>query len=125
MNVADKDLCQELYEVSGWSDTHLRWNQFMSKEAVWQIYESSEKVVFAGYVGYAPAYDLGYVLCKLHRATIHHKWVDGESTYTARISVAKEHKTSANTVYKSESETPENAAVKLAIELFKQGILKR
>jgi hypothetical protein len=111
MNVASLGLCRELYEVSGWSDTieNFRESAHLTKDRV-------------------PAYDLGYLMRKLpHKlegtyldlgvaengeewwAAYEHEWPYERSTYD----------------HEQKAATPEDAACKLAIELFKQGILTK
>lgn len=99
MAVASLELCKELHTLSGW-ETPL--DQFH--------YNEGEPL---------PAYDLGYLLRKLQR---NHVELYGLTTgeWTAR---AYWHSTEqARAEY---ADTPEDAAAKLAIELFKQGILTK
>lgn len=105
-NVASLELCKELYELSGWEPLD---------------YGVLEKAAFGH-----PVYDLSYLLRKLARP--HSYGHDIQLTYTHDL----EHKWQAavhyipHTNYVAEScDTPEDAACKLAIELFKQGVLKR
>lgn len=92
-DVASLDLCKELYEVSEWEADAFR-------------------------DGITPAYDLGYLLRKLpvHISIESHATLDGKGSrwYKAVDNSAEE---SCRAV------TPEDAAAKLAIELFKQGVL--
>lgn len=94
MNVASKELCQELYELSGW-------------KGELPVHTVGAKVF--------PAYQLGYLLSKLNgflptvHQNEHQRWVA--------------YSTPRPGVY--EDDTPEDAAAKLAIELFKQGILMK
>lgn len=115
MNTASSDLCKELYELSGWE-----------ADNAWYYYEVGgtklESVIGNMHKpgdGYMEmyAYTLGYLLrklppyCELHRAIYMDRWVittDGEL-----------HK-----VIEMTADTPEDAACRLAIELFKQGVLK-
>lgn len=109
MNVASLELCKELYELSGWDSYELQ---------AW----SNSEVVTPGHIPLrkldVPAYNLGYILTKLpmfdgtrcwiiepNAKTYIAKWIDGEL------------------VDQCEADTPEDAACKLAIELFKQGVL--
>ena len=103
MNVAAKELCQELYELSGWGgdDPYFNVNEGWYKEG-----RPAQKSVLV-----APAYDLGYLLRKLPSWSLIQKNID---RYEATSSMNNTH-----------ADTPEDAACKLAIELFKQGILTK
>lgn len=100
MNVANLDLCRELYELSGWTDNdHHRY-----------LGEGEE----------IPAYDLGYLLRKLqpfNAADL--QWLGGK--WAAQAVIFGTQPKSERT----EADTPEDAACKLAIELFKQGVLTK
>lgn len=69
------------------------------------------------------ATDLGKLIRKMPRATLHHKWVDGISEYTARISLSGKDKTSANTVLIFSADTPEQACKDLYKELKKRELV--
>lgn len=99
-DVASLELCRELHELSGWEDV----DQFSRKPGFVQKP-----------MGSLPLYDLGYLLRKLPPQTRLFK--ARESTYGIAIGTMVEK-------YKQFADTPEDAAAKLAIELFKQGILK-
>lgn len=105
--VASLDLCKELYELSGWEDTHFYYGGHPTA-----VYTSSSNL--AEY----PAYSLGYLLRKLPSCPMLKKlpkdvvgdWVIGvgiDGRYFEKL-----------------GDTPENVCAELAIELFKQGILK-
>lgn len=125
MNVASLELCKELYGLSGWRErvglqyfpdkfyaTHLRLD--LEEEVIPTMDESYE----ADFI--CPAYDLGYLLRKLPRT---YKgvglcvWAAGSSRWRAEYD-------NSHRVH-FDADTPEDAAAKLATELFKQGILKR
>lgn len=72
----------------------------------------------------APFYSSGFLLRKLHRSAVHHKWVDGVSTYVAKRSLGKALQGSENTVRMFSADTPENALAMLAIDLAKKELLK-
>lgn len=104
MHVANLDICKELYELSGWWD-------------------DDENGARPG----EPYYCLGYLLRKLPSSTTIFK-----NTSTFKDGVH----TSYEAIYKYEvlgdlasiwdrADTPEDCAVKLAIELFKSGVLTR
>lgn len=115
-DIASQSLCRELYELSGWSD--LPAEQWHGYEA--GTYDLPVRV------GSTPAYDLGYLLRKLpegtqlrrnkaeprKRSNWRGEWVVGIYGHNYRG------------VYGA-ADTPEDAAVKLAVELFKQNILRK
>lgn len=134
MNVASLELSKELYKLSGWVGTE--YHYFHDKRK----YQHSDKPVSDGHklnIGNhvyqpvfssdeydsAPAYDAGYLLRKLPvdriytmlRDVIHHG--DGAKTnrYTFRELSGTEHLW---------ADTAEDALCKLAIELWKSGVLK-
>lgn len=152
--VTSLELCKELYELSGWDGTLLRRitgddhkRRFDADLVVHTVYEKVVGVYDAA-VGcdecegvYTdktfPAYDLGYLLRKLPS-------VLGEGTNNVRdLHVAKAPDNYiADYMYRvpkngrlwwhmydraplTEADTPEDAACKLAIELFKQGVLTK
>ncbi len=117
MNVARLDLCKELYELSGWAQS-LYEHELLSGEHYTTtlprkaMEHSSQNI-------YIPAYDLGYLLRKLQTtidylrpSTVSKQWVVKGPWSEDEDSL----------IY---ADTPEDAAALLAIELFKQGVLKR
>jgi len=101
MNTASLELSKELYEVSGWDNG---WYSYWGRGVVAR--DSTEQRI-------CPAYDLGYLIRKF-------KGYGGiEIRYGDTGCIATSH------VWSIESDTPEDAVSLLAIELFKQGILKR
>lgn len=115
MNVADKDLCKTLWELSRWEGC----------ENDGKNYDVN--------IGFYPAYDLDYLLRKLPLerqtefgtdVTLHLYFDSGK---TSRGWVAEY--TDGNYIVleaglSGEASFAEDAACKLAIELFKQGVLK-
>lgn len=109
MTTASLENCKELYEVSGWLVPNME-NHSQAKD---------HRVV--------PAYDLGYLLRKLpqeatskkrggyHYLYLHHGKQDWYAYY-GEIDT---------TEFMASGDTPEDAACKLAIELFKQGVLTK
>jgi hypothetical protein len=98
MNTASLELCKELYELSGWNAPVVSMD------------------------GPTPRYDLGYLLRKLP------KHVEDQWLHIAPITDNKwaAHYMMMGVKSAGQDEwadTPEDAACKLAIELFKQGIL--
>jgi len=110
MNTASLELSKELYELSGWG-TDLEWRS-----------DSTTDIS-----GAYPAYDLGFLLRKLPR------WVeDGMLELSTRQGRFREGWLASYvdmddqpTGVEGCAETPEDALTLLAIELFKQGILKK
>jgi hypothetical protein len=139
MNVASLELCRELYELSGWDKTDYVHYRAPYKAATW--YEGNADVYWkmvrenSGInLESFPAYDLGYLLWKLprHLKMKHQVWhllvMNGDVAETNWIAdyvtVGREcwlHE--GDRARLTEGATPEDAAAKLAIELFKQGIL--
>lgn len=113
MNVASLELCKELYELSGWDDTHWVWDK--------QLNVISEYPTGARFE--SPAYDLGYLLRKLERveggvSLTYCNHQDGSTNYCIYLNETL----GGSFAY---DDTPEDAAAKLAIELFKSGVLKK
>lgn len=114
MNVASLELSRELYELSGWGATEVKWCH---------TDEIGDFVLRLDHPNWKPgyylteAYDLGYTLSKLpndiYLSHHSHAW-----------HIEHDDNNPANQVELT-AETPEDAAAKLAIELFKQGILKK
>ena len=133
MNVADKELCKELYELSGWDETGYEYS----------LYDNSVIQVVGKATGspkFVVAYPLGYLLRKLPDRTDGGKWGltlwkgwnNGEQrdwysvAYThinSRYAFTPDEAT--DKLHLHEADTPENAVCKLAIELFKANILKK
>lgn len=106
MSVATLELCRELYELSGWQSGN------------WHIIGPDEST---------PSYDLGYLLRKLPR--IHkrdwHLFLQPWTRYGTWYCNLRHWQDPYLLVEERASvgDTPEDAAAKLAIELFKQGVL--
>lgn len=123
MHVASLELCKELYELSGWDDTDYTY-YINAGEYSGQVCHRSE--VFDK-DGNMPAYDIGYLLRKLpDEATsekhggYHYFYMHHNSQYWyAYYGVID------TTEFMEYADTPEDAAAKLAIELFKQKILSK
>jgi hypothetical protein len=122
MNVASLDLCRELYDLSGWNETD-KWYGTWYGDEDWAVgvYDPNVPDCY-------PAYDLGDLLRRLPATT---SITRALSDYTARtktfdetVSVPRTH-TALPARWMVRGDTPENAAAKLAVELFKQGILAK
>lgn len=129
MNVASKDLSEELFKVSGWEDVEKKYYQH--KDSRVSIFTQQEWEDFAdeangidGDGDFIPAYDAGFMLRKLEvtadwthgRFILEHYCNNiGEYLWTAKY----------NTIGLAEprARNPEDALAELAIELFKQGVL--
>lgn len=107
MNVASLELSKELYELSGWTGTALLWQPDGDIGLMGPT--SSER---------PPAYDLGYLLRKLPLVRLQHVALESDDLKRWLCSVK-------SVSMAEHAETPENAAAKLAIELFKQGVLTK
>lgn len=128
-HVASLELCKELYELSDWEDTRDDWYKQDGYGA--DLVPSTTSAQFGTHERFElfPAYDLGYLLRKLpddvrraddvpYGLTLHklgdrdfhlNYWWFDDCLYSDLEPVA----------------TPEDAATKLAIELFKQGVLTK
>lgn len=122
MNVASQELCWELYELSAWAETDLQWRfSYESKTSTrkgmtWHVARPHK-----GGLPPIPAYDLGYLLRKLPLDS------EGETpgVYWDQLENAWAADYGNEMRYRQHAANPEDATAKLAIELFKQGILKR
>lgn len=132
MNVASLKPSQELHELSGWDDTYF-FHDFYEKDGEVKKYQLSDKYTYQ-WVNRCPAYDSGFLLRKLPAVIGHSRflnvshvdaandgggWVAGYTTNVDDIIKFK-----VDFSYSVVADTPEDAACKLAIELFKQGVLE-
>jgi hypothetical protein len=152
-DVASLELSKELYELSGWDDTYCKWNNFYYTDGRgnrrldrWRIKHS--RTTTDGKL-IVPAYSLGYLLRKLpdqlgnwehnfvYRLSMkkidhsyffeysnHAWWRDNKAKFT-RAGYDTSSDNLAYGIKPVTADTPEDAACKLAIELFKQGVLKK
>lgn len=101
MDVANLDLCKELYELSGWGDATL--DDMLPLHPDWrEVHPPNPKLI-----NFIPAYDLGYLLRKLRYAN-------------TKAYIKADQKLEQLMM----SERQEDYAASWLIELFKQGILK-
>lgn len=128
MNVASLKLCKELYELSGWYQTHYIWRLY-DDDHLPEWVQTFTNIKPEDYTHtdhhYYPAYDLGYLLRKLSIGVSLYKGAKG---YTFNVGNSIQHSVGVYEAIRSSdlrSGTPEDAAAKLAIELFKQGILTK
>lgn len=116
MNVASLELCKKLYELSGWLSTDFEYSG-LNEVVYWPPeVQAKDPRPFPD----IPAYDLGFLLRKL--------------PVGCYVSKAKAHNTASTGNFRSgrygfpiteRADTPADAVTKLAIELFKQGILTK
>jgi hypothetical protein len=132
MNIASLELCKELYELSDYNfdGTDYRWYCLpitITKGSSPELDYSNWQVKHVSYRGkysviHYPAYDLGFLLRKLPETTSITKQVlngiGARHQYNAGWQ-ATETRWSG-----FEADTPEDALCSLAIELFKQKVLK-
>lgn len=127
MNTAGLELSKMLFELSGWDD----YDPLAGEDMQWHMGHSNERDYHI-----APKYDLGYLLRKLPKSTkqkgTRYALVldfdpDGLATaeyrcyradYRAKIVYID------STIYHNTANTPEDAACRLAVELFKEGVLE-
>lgn len=135
MTVASLELCKKLYELSGWEDTYENqsWWIINGREVEPTVFDPTQRsdYTLSGNREVCPAYDLGYLLRKLVANSIYpevryidpdnHTEMDLAQWYGKWICALVD----IPQYQYSYADTPEDAACKLAIELFKQGVLKR
>lgn len=125
MYVASIDLCKTLFEMSGWGKSHRPHGM--------QLYAVSKNGEYLGITGdkfllkdfdkFVPAYDLGFILRKLPEIRLE-TWHNGQVVikyYTVSGVPSKLER--KGKIVKAEADTPEDAACRLAIILFEQGVL--
>lgn len=119
MHKASLELSRELYELSGWEGND-RW--YMTDPGGKVIGTATPRIFKHdrdyenGYRTDTPAYDLGYLLRMLPPFTAVQK---SDVDFNANFA----HNDGKLEVFRAD--TPEDAACRLAIELFKQGILTK
>lgn len=104
MNVASKELCEELYKLSGWGYTHLRYVELQRSHRI--VVVTARNIDLSKHNELSPAYDLGYLLRKLEMSF--------EGPYSLLDELAK---------FVAIGLSYEDAACSIAIESFKQRIL--
>lgn len=127
MNVTSLELSKELYEVSGWrtkyvicdvlySDVTGGANWKRSWDVPWEV--CNELGQENGYDFIAPTYRLGFLLRKLQSQE--YAW--GSLSFMGDVWTAEYEYANG---FKANADTPENAAAKLIITLFEQGLLQK
>ncbi len=125
MNVASLELCKELFELSGWTQTTYEHELLNGEHYTTTLLR--EDMAHGERNTYTPAYDLGYLLRKLPQ----NSWVgyvdtSGQRGYAlAKTYAWNEKGTDIDRIVQCSADALEDAACKLAIELFTRGILKR
>jgi len=114
-NQASLELCKELYELSGWKNTFASWNLNTG-----QIVTNKQGLNCTPEF-YISAYDLGYLLRKLPERILYYNF---ELLHCKNWKAAYIHLQGINVKYIKSADTPEDAVVRLALELFKEGVLK-
>lgn len=134
MNVSSLELSKRLYELSGWGATlhpeetidgevFPQWVEVETLPA-WQGGELVGDTFFDGTTveDTYPAYDLGYLIRKLPHTSITRLDGSKKHLYVAdSFDMLNESRQSVQ----FRADTPEDAACKLAIALFEQGILRK
>lgn len=133
MNMANLELCKELFGVSGWEadpdgfvwrlhkptgESALMFTGKMLADN-FQFHNSPEAPRFREENDFYPAYDLGYLLRKLPDCALYKI----DSNVLTKKDKYIIHLHPQNNVGPFYADTPEDVACKLAIEQFKKGIL--
>lgn len=118
MYTASLELCKELYELGGWDETHHRWSK--------DIHGNDVVIDTTAAGATIPAYDLGYLLRKVYTwgPVIRLEPIDLEARPDAHKNAYFVWVLQHDIDIRVWADTPENAACRVAIELFKQGVLK-
>lgn len=126
-NVASQALCEELAELSGWRETRSMVAKTWSTNGVgkWFV-ETAYHGVLRGQI---QAYDLGYLLRKLHDQSPSVQYVDANNPGSMDLKKWYD-KWIAYVPYQAQgvylfADSPEDAVVMLAIKLFEVGILTK
>jgi hypothetical protein len=117
MHVASLENCKALYEVSGWKTEDFEWYHHNTTDTPDLTYVPGGSDLYGEPVW--PAYDLGYLLRQL--AVYWDTSIRSEVTQWC----AETRTDRYNRFERARADTPEDAACKLAIELFKQGVLTK
>lgn len=137
MNVASKKLCEELYAVSGWINTQNYWKSLIGHDVKtwsdWQVVDFNSVTIPEAFGERTyPAYDLGFLLRKLplERESVMGEPIELHLRYDGHEGHWLAEYTDGDFIVLEpeligEADTPENALIKLAIELFKSGVLTK
>ena len=119
--VASLDLCKELYKLSGWETED--WYDLDPDGKPEEYLATTEDKIDEN--NYVPAYSAGYLLRKLQDLSPSGEYVGLSADNKPKGSWFACFSTDHSIGDGAYSDTPEDALCKLAIELFKQGILKK
>lgn len=139
MTVASLELCKQLYKLSNWKIDEYPYAGYCTQPDC--PGRQDGELIYGGYcescslaVLDTPAYDLGFLLRKLPKyiPTYKNGTIHPADDYQLHIVGGFDNDWISQyaglgdlPLYIQSADTPENALCKLAIELFKQGILKR
>jgi hypothetical protein len=120
MNVASKELCQELYELSGWDDTYFLYTKTGKISTVASMFSGQP----------LPAYDAGFLLRKLPSEIESdgriYRLRGGKNQYYFFEYQAKDDRDIRWwNISPFSKDFPEDALCALVIKLFKTGLLKK
>lgn len=124
MNLASLELCKELYELSGWNPKHFIYDTSYTDNWLRWVAEFDPGTRERMLLKAVPAYDLGYLLRKLPRISEDY-WLTVQPVVFPQWCASYDQMDGITTKFESFADTPEDAAAKLAIELFTQGILTK
>lgn len=108
MNLADRELCEKLFSISGWDDrVELQQDILVDSDV---------------HIRHLPRYTLSYLIRKLPSGTFLYKNAPkGERAGTGGYTVfVRKHHVDTHTL---KADTPENAAALLAIKLIEEAII--
>lgn len=127
MNVANLELCRELYALSG-----LGWDKAADKPdvlGVQQWYSDEHTLEFMvnwreeRFKPWVPAYSLGYLLRKLPQTAVV-SMQDGNGNVNGYYADSYKLLDRKQEPKRFEADTPEDAACKLLIKLIQEGVVK-
>ena len=110
-DTASLELCKELYKLSNWRDTDFKWRGVNETKGVIQNYLLSKQPNTRLGESNIPAYDLSYIIHRLPR--------EFKLRYSKDFWICEFEKSSW-----ASSVSPEDAAINLALDLFKKKVLK-
>lgn len=109
-----EELCQKLFEISGWTDTH---EVFISGEPTWRTEVSTPST-------HTPVYRMGFLLDKLDHVHLElkHPYLGENHLNLWGAYYYADDYYAVN--YVQAGHSPEEAMAKLAIELFEKGVIR-
>lgn len=120
-DVADLELCKELYELTGWDGTFWNYSRSSGSDFPFKLGHKGSVETREVKERY-PAYSLGYLIRKLPDTTNIGVSGDLYTAYSNPVGLPTGDKWHD---FVEVAKTPEDAACMLAIELFKAGVLKQ